>query len=115
MSDYFSLSLSLVYQELIRTRSIKAPPVPNRTVESLYVNPHPNCSLINPDENMLKRMKKLGVPQIQKTTDDTEEHCYDEVATDSSLDWESDDDELYDDLLNVKDDDHIYDIPPDDI
>ena len=42
--------------------------------ESLYVNPEPNCSLLNPDAQMVARFKKLGIMK-------DDEHFYDQVAS----------------------------------
>jgi hypothetical protein len=122
-SPYFVLEK--VYEELLQTRSEMAEI--QRQAESLYVNPHPNCSLITPDEVTVKRMKKLGLlrssaePQDETRDEDEvqEEQIYDEVCTDTSLEWDSLDDDdydapIYDDIINFRQSpEHIYDLPPD--
>lgn len=62
-------------------------------------------------------MKKLGLVQTNQEYS-TGDHDYDEVATDSSLDWsdeeEEEEEEFYDDILNCMGNiEHIYEIPPD--
>ncbi len=94
--------------------------------ESLYVNPLPNCSLINPDVKMIARFHKLGI----KNGENNDNHLYDEVPTEEEALYDevpfedelttSDDDDddvmyfkLSDSLVTRLIPEPLYDIPPD--
>lgn len=111
-----------VYEELLKVREGDPPQKP---AETLYVNPHPNCSLIHPDEATTIHMQKLGLQPLRDVEE--EDHKYWALADSaSSSDWESNNDEdVYDDILNVMTklrcskrqtpiiSEHIYYLPPD--
>lgn len=93
-------------------------PMVQPLADELYVNPLPNCSLINPNSGTIAQFQKLGI-----TSED--EPLYDEVpfegdvsSSDLELDFDEEEDETYDDVIyyNVPrrtSSEHVYDIPPD--
>lgn len=100
-----------------------APPLPPRDnqMDPLYVNPHPNQSLIHPDEATTQHMARLGLrlEPIRDQDNEERDHKYWAlVDSESSSDWETNEEEeeeeiegegeereeeedLYDDILNV--------------
>ena len=92
-----------MYDDLVEAKSAKQPTtstdkLANRPpqYESLYVNPLPNCSLINPDDKMMARFHKLGITNknqcLYNQMPNEEEALYDEVPN------EDDDEALYDEV-----------------
>ena len=108
-----------------------------RVVDGVYVNPLPNCSLINPNEATTIHLQKLGLAPLndheeeeeeEEEEDEDDERKYFTVInySESSSDWEENNDEEnpYDDILNVLTQyhskrqspvisEHIYYLPPD--
>ena len=105
-------------------------------MESLYVNPHPNCSLIHPNEATTLHLQKLGLVPLRDHEEEEEEEEEEEDQkryftvmnySESSSDWEennNEDENPYDDILNVLShyhskrlspviSEHIYYLPPD--
>ena len=105
-----------------------------RIMDGLYVNPLPNCSLINPNEATTIHLQKLGLVPLrdneeEEEDDEDDERKYFTVVnySESSSDWEENNEEEnpYDDILNVLSQfhyskrqspvisEHIYYLPPD--
>ena len=81
---------SSVYDDLVETKQKKK----ETADSSLYVNPHPNCSLINPDAGMIARFQKLGIRN-------EEEHFYDQVPFEEAI---------YDEVAGEEEEEELIDV-----
>lgn len=111
----------------IATKAKPAPAPHQRQLDPLYVNPKPECSLINPDARTRNHMQSLGLTPQESTSSDTTSSPlftqYDEVFDDTTtkespspvIDAETEDEDSdYDDIfapseLIPEDDDDDYD------
>ena len=99
--ETLNLYYFVVYDDLLQDHTLPEEGQ-RRSHDSVYVNPNPNCSLINPDLETIARMRRLGIiPHVQR------EHEYDEVAID-------DEHIVYDEVPqeDYESQDEYYDSPP---
>ena len=110
----------------ITTKAKPAPTPPRRQLDPLYVNPKPQCSLINPDARTRSHMQSLGLTPQESVSSDAAsspslnqyDEVFDDVVTKESsspvIDAETEDEDSdYDDIFGqtelIPDDDDDYD------